>query len=760
MDVTNCFCCPNSDDTNSRFAITPLQMAPRTTVVRCATQTFSSLRLYFWATLLAVTAVVAPALAVGNDIPGKVEPLPGFYGFSDDIPEVLTTTRLRQPKTRVPGSTTVIEGNLIRQLGINSLVEIFRLVPGMVVGEVGSGTPVTTYHGTVHYEQRRMQVLIDGRTAHRATLSDMDWQSMPVALELIERIEVSRGPNSAAYGINAFLGSINIITRDPADTAGTELRVMSGSRDYRRTFASVGDANADADWRIAFEKREFGGFDYQKESGEFIPFHDGQNLNFLTFVSRLKLQPDFNIELRAGVTDGVNEEDQYKTGYFPAQANPDIDVRDYYLDSRFNVIPSADHFFHVQVSFENFKRRQRWPIKVPTEDVLPLFNGICSNPGGSFVNCSNLNTAPEPLTANLNADSEDSRLELELQDTLILSDTTKLVSGLGYRHDTYRSETFFNGRGTSEQYRVFGNLEYSPTNWLTFNGGGNWEHTDTTGQGYFSPRLAANLIFNNQHALRFVYSEAVRTPDSFEQNPNYGFVLRNVNAAYASELEGYRLTTGDIAREKFSDTLGVELHEEKIRSHEISYFGQFPLTPALLTLEVRGFKDEMRDMISGVIQFEEWNIDNSVDIDQKGFEVESTLVFPLTTLRASYGYLDQDTRYSGPLSYNGQNLREEEGSIKLKLLERLSVRHSGSIAAIQSLPWNVTAASVFYWADEFRNSQFERFDIRLAKQIIQPRYTAELAFVMQHYLNREFDLSSDNNIANQNQFFVEAGLRF
>jgi iron complex outermembrane receptor protein len=42
-----------------------------------------------------------------------------------------------------------------------------------------------------------------------------------------------------------------------------------------------------------------------------------------------------------------------------------------------------------------------------------------------------------------------------------------------------------------------------------------------------------------------------------------------VNAAYAGELEGYRLTTGDIAREKFSDTLGVELHEETIRSHEI-----------------------------------------------------------------------------------------------------------------------------------------------------------------------------------------------
>lgn len=118
----------------------------------------------------------------------------GLVAFSDDIPEVLTTTRLRQPKTRVPGSTTVITGDMIRDLGIQNLYEVFRLVPGMVVNFVGSHQPVTTYHGTVHYEQRRMQVLVDGRTAHKATLSDMDWETMPVPLEMIERIEVARGP--------------------------------------------------------------------------------------------------------------------------------------------------------------------------------------------------------------------------------------------------------------------------------------------------------------------------------------------------------------------------------------------------------------------------------------------------------------------------------------------------------------------------------------------------------------------------------------
>ena len=43
------------------------------------------------------------------------------------------------------------------------------------------------------------------------------------------------------------------------------------------------------------------------------------------------------------------------------------------------------------------------------------------------------------------------------------------------------------------------------------------------------------------------------------------------------------------------------------------------------SLEVRVFKDKMRDMISGIIAFEDWTIDNNVDIDQKGFEVEAAI---------------------------------------------------------------------------------------------------------------------------------------
>jgi len=127
--------------------------------------------------LMVATATLLPAPAQAD----SDAPTPDFSGLGSvepPLPEVLTTTRLRQPKSRVPGTTTIIEGDLIRDLGVMNLVEVFRLVPGMTVAEVGSNNPVTSYHGTVHYEQRRLQIQVDGRTSYRASLSDTDWHTM------------------------------------------------------------------------------------------------------------------------------------------------------------------------------------------------------------------------------------------------------------------------------------------------------------------------------------------------------------------------------------------------------------------------------------------------------------------------------------------------------------------------------------------------------------------------------------------------------
>ena len=706
------------------------------------------------ATLLTgVFAVVATAKAA-EDSPYSYDLAalgdgPDAFASGSAIPEVLTTTRLRQPKSRVPGTTTIITGDMIRDLGIMNLVEVFRLVPGMTVDAVGSNQPVTSYHGTVHYEQRRLQVQVDGRTSYQASLSDMDWNTMPVPLELIERIEVSRGPNSAAYGINAFLGTINIITRAPEDTAGVELRAISGARGYRRAFGSVGDTGEDYKWRLAYEKRKSDGFDKQEDDDRFYPFNDGYDMNTFNYDSNLILSRNYNLDLRAGLVDGIDEEDARKNGKLGADQDPNILVDDYYLQTRLNVTTSERHFYHVQASFQNYDRRQRWAICIPQDQFADILDPNTATP--DLREC--LPGDANPFRANLNEDTEESRLEFELQDTILFNPDLKLVSGLGYRKDTYRSETFFNGRGDNYQSRVFGNLEYSPFGWLTLNSGGNWERTTTTDEGYFSPRLAANFILANNHTLRFVYSRAVRTPDAFEQNPDWSYRPRDVAPPF-EDAEGQRFLVENLV-DPTTSTFGETLEEERITSREISYFGQYYLDASILSLEVRYFNDQLRDMISGIINEEEWTIDNNVALDQEGFEVEATLDFPGTKLRISYAYLDQDGRYTGENDRDAGDRR-----YAVELLGRLSVRHSGSVAWIQELPFDLTSSAAFYFADEFRRSQFERADFRLARQIFASGYSYELALTMQHYLNRDPTLSPDNLISDHNQFFVEAGVRF
>ncbi len=684
-----------------------------------------------------------PALAWGQT--EEPEVYPQFLteeGEQSQIPEVLTTTRLRQSKLKVPGTTTIITGDMIRDLGIMNLVEVFRLVPGMVVGEYGSNNQVTSYHGTSQYEQRRLQVQIDGRTAYRASLSDVDWIAMPVALENIERIEVSRGPNAAAYGINAFLGSINIITRSPYDTAGAEAYTSIGSRGHLRTFTSVGDSTEGGSWRLSYEKRKSDGFDRQKDD-EKEEFHDGFDINNVNFDSVLAIDNIHSVDFRAGVVDGVNEEDSEKSGKLEATTNPDIILDTYYLQTRFNGAISDNHFYHLQATYQNQRRRQRWSVSVPADEFIQLLP-----PGAPFP------TDQGPFVADFNEDAEESRLEFELQNTIIFNPEFKLVSGLGYRKDAYDSETYFNGRGNNYQSRVFANAEYSPFDWVTFNAGGNWETTTTTDEGYFSPRVATNFIINDNHAIRFVFSRAVRTPDAFEQDPDWSYRPRNVQPPFEA-LEGTRFEVKDLV-DQTTSTFGEELEEETITSREISYFGQYHLDSALMSVEVRYFNDYLRDMISGVINEEDWYIDNNVAVDQEGVELEGSLEFSGTLLRATYAYLDQDSRYTG----DPDKLPPSTQSRAVALMGRLSARHSGSVAWIQELPWSLTSSAAFYLAHEVRGTRFKRADFRLARRIDQPDFSYELAFTMQHYINMEPWMSPDNIIDEPNQYFVEAGIRF
>lgn len=84
----------------------------------------------------------------------------------EDLPTVRTASRLPQPLNEAPGAVTVIEGELIRATGYRDLARIFRLVPGMQIGQERGNSYWVTYHGLGANFPSELQVLVDGRSVY------------------------------------------------------------------------------------------------------------------------------------------------------------------------------------------------------------------------------------------------------------------------------------------------------------------------------------------------------------------------------------------------------------------------------------------------------------------------------------------------------------------------------------------------------------------------------------------------------------------
>lgn len=174
--------------------------------------------LHRWTVLLGLLVLQTHAATAGGETaPGSGED-DVYFG---DLPIVLSATRLSQPLTEVPVAITVIDREMIEASGARELADVFRLVPGFVVGSVNGHQRMVGYHGLLDAFNRRMQVLVDGRSVYTSTFGGVRWTDLSLALEDIERIEVVRGPNAATYGPNSFLGVISIKTRHALEDGAT-----------------------------------------------------------------------------------------------------------------------------------------------------------------------------------------------------------------------------------------------------------------------------------------------------------------------------------------------------------------------------------------------------------------------------------------------------------------------------------------------------------------------------------------------------------
>jgi vitamin B12 transporter len=125
-------------------------------------------------------------------------------------PVVVTATGVATPAEQLGASVTVVAGDDFQTYHYPSVDEALRNVPGVEIRRSGSygKTSSISIRGA---NSNQVQVLVDGVRVKSPTLGTADLSD--ISPDLIEKIEVIRGPQSTIYGADAIGGVVNIITR-------------------------------------------------------------------------------------------------------------------------------------------------------------------------------------------------------------------------------------------------------------------------------------------------------------------------------------------------------------------------------------------------------------------------------------------------------------------------------------------------------------------------------------------------------------------
>jgi iron complex outermembrane recepter protein len=154
--------------------------------------------------------------------------------------QVSSVSRKAQRVVKSPAAVYVITQEEIRRSGATVLADLFRVVPGMNVGELNGASWAISARGSQRQLANKLLVLVDGRSVYNNYFGGTYWHMQDVPLENIDRVEVIRGPGAVMWGSNAVNGVINIITMKASATGGELLSVVTGTRDTAITTARAG----------------------------------------------------------------------------------------------------------------------------------------------------------------------------------------------------------------------------------------------------------------------------------------------------------------------------------------------------------------------------------------------------------------------------------------------------------------------------------------------------------------------------------------
>ncbi|GAA6134192.1 TonB-dependent receptor [Oceaniserpentilla sp. 4NH20-0058] len=666
--------------------------------------------------------------------------LPEFDAYS--VPVVLTATRIQQHQADVPASVTILDEAFIKQVSAQNLSELLRYVPGMMIGhDKNSNGDAVHYHGGPAALPKNLQVLVNGRSMYRAGLASVSWYELPVAIEDIKRIEVVRGPNAASYGANAFQAIINILTKHPADTYGTSASLQKGNNGEENVYLRQGGRLGNSDYRVSFT---------QKKTDLFAEEFDSRQSQFLD-VEHYYQGSQFG-ELETSFVLSDSSRDLEDTFDFQTNENQVSEQR-LELGSQWTKDVTSKHQVKIKGYFTRYEQTQMVNLEaVPLAtlddnlrqlyllnpdaadalvaglDPIPLLDltnsdevALATTISGTYLPLGAENPFA-PVNGEINLDLSETRYDIEIQDTYVFSPSLTLVSGASFRRDEVDSQTYFSGLLVNDTYRVFGSATWQATEKVNLHLGLMAEK-ESDADLVFAPRTALIYKLEPNKSIRFVYSEAVRSPDLFEQNANWQLVVDNPQSSV--ELNGntyYQIQQGP-----------GNLDHQLIKSFEVGYYAHFNQLSG--ELDVRIFQEDLTDVYYQSLTISELETINGISMAFQGIEWQYTIKpWDEGKLRWVGAWIDAQTN----LDELGEQSREQ-------VLLRVFTKNAHTLSWLQQWSPQFTSSLSYLLVnsyDEFAEdssdqTRMERLDAKFNRNI-------QLSGVgLDVFVNFQHDLISD-----------------
>jgi len=417
--------------------------------------------------------------------------------------EISTASKYDQKANEAPASITIITSEDIERYGYRTLEEVFQNVRGFYVSDDRN----YGYLGARGFSRpgdynNRILVLINGQTANEpffnAAAISTDFL---LSLDVVERIEIVRGPGSALYGTSAMFGVVNIITKKSATFEGLRLSGEKGS--YGRLIGSAGFGKG---FDNGLEISVFGQYTdikgqdlyYQEYDDPYTNNGIAEDLDWDRYYNFLTTISYKNFELQAGMN---SREKGIPTGAWEMAFNhPNSKTLDEYkiIQLKYDNAISAEKNIMLRGFFDQYHAYGTYPWEAEEDGESYIYDTFEANDvirlGGEF----------------------QFRWDLRSNSRLIVGADYQNVIQAGFSYwDEF--ETYFDDDFPFNVLSLYLQEEYQATEKLSFTGGIRWDRYSDRGSA-FTPRAA--IIYNPKESatLKLLYGEAFRVPSLYEIN--------------------------------------------------------------------------------------------------------------------------------------------------------------------------------------------------------------------------------------------------